>query len=84
MLQSRLLAPPSSIRHGFFTRQGGVSQGMYDSLNCGLGSGDEKLAVRENRGRVALSLGVAADNLLTLFQCHSGLWLALRRCDQAR
>ena len=71
MLQSRLLAPTSAIRHGFFTRQGGVSQGLYGSLNCGLGSADDSLAVRENRGRVAQSLGVAADNLLTLFQCHS-------------
>ena len=44
---------PAGIRHGFFTRQGGVSRGVYASLNCGLGSRDDPAAVRENRARVA-------------------------------
>jgi YfiH family protein len=59
------------IAHGFFTRTGGVSQGIYDSLNCGLGSKDEAEAVKQNRQRVALSLGAPAQNLVTLYQIHS-------------
>lgn len=59
------------VRHGFFGRTGGVSRGIYNSLNCGLGSGDDPAAVRENRGRVAENLGAAADALVTLHQVHS-------------
>ena len=51
----RLAALPG-IAHGFFTRHGGVSQGGYASLNCGLGSKDDPAAVRENRARVAAAL----------------------------
>ncbi|MCW5770954.1 MAG: peptidoglycan editing factor PgeF [Rhodospirillaceae bacterium] len=56
------------IRHGFFGRQGGVSGGIYGSLNCGPGSADAPDAVRENRARVARTLG--ADHLLSLHQIH--------------
>jgi len=59
------------IRHGFFTRQGGVSTGIYGSLNCGLGSRDDAENVRQNRALVAQTLGVAPDHLLTLYQIHS-------------
>jgi YfiH family protein len=59
------------IRHGFFTRQGGVSTGIYGSLNCGLGSGDDAGNVRQNRALVAQTLGVPPDHLLTLYQIHS-------------
>lgn len=59
------------IGHGFFTRAGGVSEGLYASLNCGLGSGDAAEAVRENRGRVAGRLGVEHERLLTAYQVHS-------------
>lgn len=59
------------IRHGFFTRRGGVSQGIYDSLNIGTGSDDDQALVRENRGRVADWLGVPRENLLTAWQVHS-------------
>ena len=64
----RLAALPG-IAHGFFTRHGGVSQGGYASLNCGLGSKDDPAAVRENRARVAASL--SAQSLLTAHQIHS-------------
>jgi len=57
------------IRHAFFTRHGGVSQGIYASLNCGLGSKDEAAAVRENRARVAVHL--RAGTVLTAHQIHS-------------
>jgi polyphenol oxidase len=56
------------IAHGFFTRAGGVSQGIYASLNCGLGSKDDAAAVRENRSRVRNQLG--ADHLLSAHQVH--------------
>jgi YfiH family protein len=59
------------IRHGFFTRQGGVSKGIYGSLNCGLGSGDDAENVRQNRALVAETLGVPHERLLTLYQIHS-------------
>lgn len=59
------------IRHGFFGREGGVSSGLYSSLNCGLGSKDERANVLENRDRVAQSLGTSGDRLLTCYQIHS-------------
>jgi len=58
------------IAHGFFTRDGGVSDGIYASLNCGWGSGDEPDAVAENRARAASLLGVARDALATNNQVH--------------
>ncbi|HEY8193916.1 MAG TPA: peptidoglycan editing factor PgeF [Hyphomicrobium sp.] len=60
----------SGIRHGFFTRQGGVSQGIYASLNCGLGSNDDARLVLENRHRVARHLGGDSDAVVTLYQEH--------------
>jgi purine-nucleoside/S-methyl-5'-thioadenosine phosphorylase / adenosine deaminase len=59
------------IRHGFFTREGGVSEGRYASLNCGLGSGDDPERVRENRGLAMRRLGLAAEALVTAYQVHS-------------
>jgi YfiH family protein len=58
-----------SVTHGFFGREGGVSGGIFDSLNCGFGSGDAREAVAENRARVAAALG--AKDLLTVYQTHS-------------
>lgn len=60
-----------SIEHGFFTREGGVSQGIYGSLNCGIGSKDERARVLENRARVAAHLGTAGERLLTCHQSHT-------------
>jgi YfiH family protein len=57
--------------HGFFTRAGGVSTGIYEGLNCGRGSRDDPAAVDENRARVAGALGVAPERLLTAHQVHS-------------
>ena len=59
------------VRHGFFTRAGGVSQGPYESLNCSLNSGDTPTALAENRARVAAAVGVAPERLLGLTQVHS-------------
>lgn len=58
-------------RHGFFTRAGGVSTGLYAGLNCGNGSGDDAANVATNRARVASCLGVSRENLVTVYQVHS-------------
>lgn len=57
--------------HGFFTRSGGVSDGIYGSLNCGYGSGDERGKVAANRRRVAEALGAKTNDILTCYQIHS-------------
>jgi hypothetical protein len=59
------------IRHGFFTREGGVSDGLYAGLNCGLGSRDDPGRVRENRARAARHLGGAVPEVVTVYQIHS-------------
>jgi hypothetical protein len=69
-LISPLLAD-AGVVHGFFTREGGVSEGLYGSLNGGPGSNDEPSHVIENRRRAALALGLAVDRLYTPFQVHS-------------
>jgi YfiH family protein len=71
MLQSSLLSMLPGIRHGFFTRDGGVSEGFYASLNAGIGSRDAPERVAENRARMAAALGVARDRLVTAYQVHS-------------
>jgi YfiH family protein len=71
MLQTRLLSGLDGIRHAFFTRIGGVSTGIYESLNSGVGSDDTPENVAENRARMAASLGVGSDRFLTAYQIHS-------------
>lgn len=71
MITAPALDALQGIAHGFFTRRGGVSTGVYDSLNIGLGSDDSKEAVTENRRRVAARFDLAADRLVTPYQCHS-------------
>lgn len=61
----------SKISHGFFTRKGGGSEGIYASLNCGIGSDDDKETVLKNRAAVAEDLGVVPENLVTVRQVHS-------------
>ena len=58
------------IAHGFFTREGGHSQGIFTSLNCGLGSGDDIETVKKNRALVAADLGIANDHLVSSYQVH--------------
>ena len=59
------------MRHGFFTRKGGASSGIFAGLNCGFGSSDQKEAVTINRGRVAEAMETGADGLATVHQVHS-------------
>jgi len=65
------------VRHAFFTREGGVSEGVYASLNGGVGSSDASERVAENRARMAAVLGVGADRLLVPYQVHSADVVAL-------
>jgi YfiH family protein len=62
------LAP---LRHGFFTRRGGASSGVFEGLNCGTGSSDQHDVVTINRSRVADAMGVSLDALLGVHQIHS-------------
>jgi hypothetical protein len=71
MLQAQSLSKLTGIRHGFFTRVGGVSEGIYQSLNGGIGSEDSPAKVAENRARMAKHLGVTPDHFLTCYQIHS-------------
>jgi polyphenol oxidase len=71
MLQSAPLASLDGIRHGFFTRTGGVSSGCYESLNAGVGSNDEPAHVAENRARMAAAIEVAPERLISAYQIHS-------------
>jgi YfiH family protein len=71
MLQAQSLANLPGVRHAFFTRVGGVSKGIYESLNSGVGSNDKPENVTKNRARMAASLGVTANRFLTAYQIHS-------------
>ncbi len=71
MLQASSLSNLPGVRHAFFTRDGGVSQGVYATLNGGVGSNDAADNVAENRARMAAALGVAAHRFLTVYQVHS-------------
>jgi YfiH family protein len=71
ILQAASLRALPRVRHAFFTREGGVSDGVYASLNGGPGSDDAPAKVAENRARMAAALGVAPDHLLTAYQVHS-------------
>ena len=68
ILTSDALVP---LRHGFFTRKGGASSGVFEGLNCGQGSSDQTEAVSINRARVAEALGTDDDHLVTMHQVHS-------------
>ena len=70
-VRSAALEAVPGIRHAFFTREGGVSTGIYASLNGGLGSKDDFANVKENRRRMASELGVPGDRLVSCFQIHS-------------
>ena len=61
----------SSSKHGFFTRHGGISSGIFKGLNCGAGSSDQSDAVIKNKSLVCDAMGVSSDKLMTVHQIHS-------------
>jgi polyphenol oxidase len=70
-VRSEMLLQLAGIAHGFYGRAGGVSSGIYESLNTGLGSDDDQANVRENRRRIAVDMGVTPDRLMSAYQVHS-------------
>jgi YfiH family protein len=68
IIKANSLAP---LRHGFFTRRGGASSGIFKGLNCGTGSSDQHDAVTINRTRVANEMGVSLVALMGVHQVHS-------------
>jgi YfiH family protein len=70
-LASPLLSAIPGLRHAFFTREGGVSDGIYQSLNAGLGSQDDPARIAENRRRMAEQMAVTPEHFLSLHQTHS-------------
>lgn len=70
-ITSPQLAAIAGVRHAFFSRDGGVSQGIYAGLNGGIGSNDDPAHVAENRRRMAEAIGVPPERFLTLYQVHS-------------
>lgn len=70
MIRATALTKSSGIGHGFFTREGGTSGGIYASLNCGPGSDDDPKNVAKNRSRAMEALGVESERLCTVYQVH--------------
>jgi copper oxidase (laccase) domain-containing protein len=68
-----LTADSLRVPHGFFTREGGVSEGPYARLNCSLSSGDSRDAVSENRARACRAVGAEPGQLVGLLQVHGAM-----------
>ena len=79
MISLSVLDGHPAIRHAFFTREGGVSEGLYASLNCGFGSGDDKGRVQRNREIAAFGLGLSADRLVSCHQVHGTAVIRVER-----
>ena len=79
MLKSKKLSKYKKISHGFFNRNGGKSQGIYRSLNCGLGSNDEKTKVNENIKIVKNKINPNAKDIFFVHQIHSNNFIFLSR-----
>jgi YfiH family protein len=79
MITLDVLDDGSAVRHAFFTREGGVSKGLFASLNCGYGSGDDPQNVARNRAIAAGRLGLSEDRLITCYQIHSATVLTVER-----
>jgi YfiH family protein len=88
MITLRVLNGDPDIRHAFFTRQGGVSEGLFASLNCGFGSRDDPRRVEDNRGIAAAHLGLTAERLVSCHQVHGTRAITVerpwRRADNPR
>jgi len=79
VITSDVLGTDAGIRHAFFTREGGVSEGPFGSLNCGFGSGDAPQRVAANREIAMARLGLRADRLVTVRQIHSARVVTVKR-----
>jgi YfiH family protein len=79
-----ITSPSLTTSHGFFTRKGGASSGIFTGLNCGLGSTDQSEIVEINRNRVAAAMDLPAARLVTMHQVHSTKVVTLAALPQAR
>jgi hypothetical protein len=79
VIKSGALGADPGIRHAFFTRQGGVSEGLFGSLNCGFGSGDSPERVARNREIAMDHIGLPAGRLVTVRQIHSAAVVTVER-----
>ncbi|MGI9380376.1 MAG: peptidoglycan editing factor PgeF [Methyloligellaceae bacterium] len=70
-IECEMMTTQPGVRHGFFTRNGGKSDGLYESLNCGQGSADQTSKVLENKNIVAQTLDLRPEDLRTVHQFHS-------------
>jgi len=77
MITLDVLGDCGDVRHGFFTREGGVSGGVFASLNCGFGSADDPQNVARNRAIAMDRLGLSEDRLVTCYQIHSATVLTV-------
>ncbi len=84
MMLEILTSDALTVQHGFFTRKGGASSGIFAGLNCGPGSTDQSDIVKINRARVAGALGLAPDSLVSLNQIHSATVATLTEPPSAR
>ncbi len=79
---TKLKSTQLSIKHGFFGRTGGISTGLYNSLNCGLGSNDEPESVHKNRKNVANYFNLPIGTLKTVHQIHSNICVSATNIGQ--
>jgi polyphenol oxidase len=79
MITLNTLDDGGAVRHAFFTRRGGVSRGLFESLNCGFGSGDAADSVARNRTIAMARLSLSADRLATCHQIHSASAIAVEK-----
>jgi polyphenol oxidase len=84
MLTAASLGALGRVRHGFFTREGGVSKGEFASLNCGYSSGDDVRRVEANRARALERLGMAPESLCTVRQVHGARVVVARKPQPGR
>ena len=82
MYFSKKLEELNNIKHCFFSKKGGVSKDIYDSLNCGLGSNDKKENVLKNLSVVSKKIGVSKNNLFTMNQTHSNKVVVINKNNQ--
>ena len=79
MLQSKKLLRFPEVKHGFFDKNGGVSKGIYKSLNCGIGSEDKKKNIKKNLDIVKLKLGIKSNEIFFVKQNHTNKFIYLNK-----
>ena len=84
MIKSKILNQFKNIEHGFFNRKGGISRGIYKSLNCGPGSFDKKINIKKNLNIVLNKIKYKKKNLILLNQMHSNKFYYLKKNPKKR